>query len=55
MPIARSSESSSILAWPGGAGSRAVFIVFNGNPTGQNTDLGCELFEFDLRAGTRGR
>ncbi len=31
--------------------ARAVFFLFDGNPTGENADLGDELFAFDPRAG----
>jgi len=34
------------------ARGKAAYFVFNGNPTGQNPDLGCELFAFDPQAGT---
>ncbi len=30
---------------------RTVYFVFDGNPTGENPDLGDELFGFDTRAG----
>jgi hypothetical protein len=45
-----SCQDMTVLACAADARGRSIYFIFDGNPTGQNPDLGDELFAFDTQS-----